>query len=693
MVRNIFTAKFAKWYKQFILYELKQFRKSQHTYMVIIAVVIGALGGLGALFFRLAIRFFQDVFFGTGHYTLDFALNLPWYVKLLAPAAGGLIVGPVVYFFAREAKGHGVPEVMESIVLHGGVIRPRVVIAKIIASAVCIGSGGSAGREGPIVQIGSALGSTIGQWLKVSGSQLRTLVACGTAAGIAATFNAPIAGALFAMEVILVDFAIAQFSPIVIASVTATVISRHFLGNFPAFEIPHYELVSVYEMIPYAILGILAAFVALAFIFMLYKTEDIFDSVRIPEWLKPLFGGLIIGVIAIFFPHIFGVGYESISMALKSRFTWYFLLLLVGLKLLVTSVTIGSGGSGGIFAPSLFLGASLGGLVGAVVHQLFPDVTASSGAYALVGMGAVASATMHAPITSILIIFELTNDYRIILPLMVACIISVLITTRLKKDSIYTLKLTRRGIDIFKEKDANVLSAVKVSKIMKTDFEAVTPDTPFSRLLKLAGESRKLNFFVVSKEQKLLGLISPYQVRKTARTTPDYGAHLVASDLIMKEKFSFTPEDTLDVVIQVLSQRMLDDIPIVNNEKDQQIIGYITKTDVIEAFNTEMVRKDMIHSVSGYISSTQRFKRIRMTSGQVLCEIEAPGYFINKTLHELELRKRYNLEVILIKQNYDPVRREREQVITPRPDYRFQFGDMILLMGTQESIDRIRQIK
>ncbi|MCB0299826.1 MAG: chloride channel protein, partial [Calditrichaeota bacterium] len=211
---------------------------SEHTFMVIVAVLIGVLGGFGAIFFRFAIRFFEAVFFGSWDYTLDYALQLPWYVKFFAPAVGGLIVGPIVFYFAREAKGNGVPEVMESIVLRAGAIRPRVMFAKVAASAVSIGSGGSVGREGPIVQIGSALGSVIGQLFKVTGTRLRTFVACGTAAGIAATFNAPIAGALFAMEVILSDFGISQFSPIVVSSVTATVISRHFLGDFSAFIIP-----------------------------------------------------------------------------------------------------------------------------------------------------------------------------------------------------------------------------------------------------------------------------------------------------------------------------------------------------------------------------------------------------------------------------------------------------------------------
>lgn len=680
-------------YRKFIIYEVKQLRKSEHTFMVLIAIFIGVLGGFGAIFFRFAIRFFQALAFGSWHYSLDYVMGLPWYVKLLAPAAGGLIVGPIVYFFAREAKGHGVPEVMESIILRGGAIRPRVVIAKIVASAVSIGSGGSVGREGPIVQIGSALGSSIGQFLRVNGSQLRTLVACGTAAGIAGTFNAPIAGALFAMEIILSDFAISQFSPIVISSVSATVISRHFLGDFPAFIIPHYELVSVWEMIPYAVLGVLAAFVALAFINILYKTEDIFDALVIPEWIKPVFGGLIIGAIAIFFPHIFGVGYETIDLALQSNLTWYFMLLLIALKLIATSVTIGSGGSGGIFAPSLFLGASLGGFVGAVVHLLFPAYTASAGAYALVGMGAVAAGAMHAPITSIIIIFELTNDYRIILPLMVACIISVLITTRLKKDSIYTLKLTRRGLKLYNEKETNILKSVKVGKILKKKFEIFHEESPFSEIKEKVFQSKHSHFYIVGRHNEVMGVILEGDVEKLTSGIEKPDKNLKAKDLCIPVTFYFTVEDTLDSVIKAFGGSRLDEFPVVDEHDPMKLIGTISKDDVIAAYNKIMVKRDMVESVSGYIGSARKYKRIKMDNGQILSEIEVPGSFINKTLAELDLRNKHGVEVILIKQNFDAEKKEMQNVITPKPDYRFHFNDTILVLGPDENIKTINKVQ
>lgn len=675
--------------QRLLIEQLQRRRMNEHTFMVVVAVLIGLLGGFGAIFFRFAIRFFEGVFFGSWQYTLDYALQLPWYVKLFAPAAGGLIVGPIVFYFAREARGHGVPEVMESIVLRGGAIRPRVMIAKVIASAVSIGSGGSVGREGPIVQIGSAIGSAIGQALKVTGSHLRTFVACGTAAGIAATFNAPIAGALFAMEVILSDFGISQFSPIVVSSVAATVVSRHFLGDFSAFDIPQYELVSVFEMIPYLILGVLAAFVALAFINILYKTEDLFEDFPLPDLLKPVCGGLLIGGIGILFPHIFGVGYDTISLALNGKLVGAFMLLLVGLKVVATSITIGSGGSGGIFAPSLFLGACLGGFVGTIVHTLFPTLSASPGAYALVGMGAVASGAMHAPITSILIIFELTNDYHIILPLMITCIISVLITTRLKKDSIYSLKLSRRGIDLFQGQEVNVLHSLQVSRVMKTDFEQISADTPLRKLMDLTVSSLHSNFFVVNKQEQLIGVISIHDIRRIIYESDALESILVAYDLLQPVQQSFAPGDTLDIVMKAFGEMNIDELPVVEGENGTQLIGTVAKDDVIEVYNKEVLKRDMVTSVAGYIGSMGKFKRIELMDGQVLCEIEVPGAFVNKTLQELNLRSRFGTEVVLIKQNFNAEKNEKQHVMTPQPDYRFKFGDSILIMGLQTNLNKI----
>jgi CIC family chloride channel protein len=561
--------------------------------MVLCGLVIGVLGGLGAVGFRFLIRFFQRVFFGPGLNLLEIAWALPWYHKLLVPALGGALVGPIIYYFAREAKGHGVPEVMEAVVLRGGVIRPRVVGVKALASALTIACGGSVGREGPIVQIGSAMGSTLGQMLKVSGERMRTLVGCGAAAGIAATFNAPIAGALFSMEIILGNFGLASFSPIVISSVIATVISRHFLGDFPAFQVPPYQFVHPFELLPYLLLGVAAGLVARLFIYLLYRCEDLFDASPLPEVARPALGGLLIGAIALAFPHIYGIGYETITLSLREQAPFLLLLTLVFIKLLATSLTIGSGQSGGIFAPSLFIGAMTGGAVGTVAHGLFPSLTATSGAYALVGMGAVVAATTHAPITAIIIVFEMTGSYTIILPLMTACIIATIVTTSLSRESIYTLKLARRGLSIVAGREVSVMKALRVNEVMTDRMRTFDERTPLPTLVTEALNSPFSYFPVVDSKGQMTGIFSLQDLRVILmEDLTTLGPLIVAKDIATTDGLiTVTPEEDLDMVFQKFGQKNIEEIPVVSPEDSTRLMGMVRRKDVIEAYNKEIIRR------------------------------------------------------------------------------------------------------
>ena len=427
---------------------LLKWHVSDHLYTSLIAILIGILGGYGAVLFRILIRAFQYVFYQNDADFLEIADQIPFYAKLLIPALAGAVVGPIVYFGAKETKGHGVPEVMEAMALRGGRIRSRVAVIKILASAITIGGGGSTGREGPIVQIGASVGSSVGQFLKVSQDRQRTFLGCGAAAGIAATFNAPIAGVFFALELLLGDFGVSTFAPIVIASVAATTVSRYHFGNFPAFVVPPYELVSYWEYFFYGILGLLAGLVALLYILSVYKAEDLFDRMPIPDYTKGAVGGLILGSMLLVYPHLFGVGYGTIDLCLMNRLTIGLLFVLIFAKIAATSITLGCGMSGGVFAPALMIGALTGGFFGQVLNMVAPQITASSGAYALVAMGAVVAGATHAPIMSILIMFEMTSDYHIILPLMLSCIASSLVASTLKKGSIFTTKLRRKGINL-----------------------------------------------------------------------------------------------------------------------------------------------------------------------------------------------------------------------------------------------------
>jgi CIC family chloride channel protein len=659
---------------------------TEHSYMVLVAIIIGLLGGFGAVGFRECIRLFQLVAWHTDNVTLDYLTQLPIWWKVLSPAVGGLVVGLIIVRFAAEAKGHGVPEVMEAVALRGGRIRPRVVVAKLFASGVCISSGGSVGREGPIVQIGSAIGSSVGQWLRVGERRMRTLVGCGAAAGIAATFNAPVAGALFAVEIILGDFGVTQFSPIVISSVTATVVSRHFLGDFPAFEVPAYRLVSANELFAYGALGIIAGLVALIFVRMLYGAEDLFDELRLPDVLKPAVGGMLIGMIAVYFPEIFGVGYEAINEALTGEIGWKGLLILAMVKIVAVSLTIGSGGSGGVFAPSLFIGAMAGGAVGTVVHSLWPEISGSPGAYALVGMGAVVAAGTHAPITAIVMIFELTGDYKIILPLMISCIIATLLATRIQKASIYTLKLLRRGVDIRGGLSANVLSHLTAREAMRSEYAEVGRGDQLmpviSRFVERPGET----VLVTGDDRRLLGVITIDDIRPLMTNLESVQEFVIAEDMMRTGGFPvFSPDDPLDEVMRRFGQYRFM-APVVERGR---LVGALWPQDVIECYNAEILKRDMASTMAGTVGNGPWTRALPGVRGMSMAEVPVPASFFGRSLGSLDIRKRFGLNLLLIKRKGE----DGEEIVDELPDAEsvLQEGDVILVLGNEDRITRFER--
>lgn len=668
---------------------LHRFRATEHAFMVIVAVIIGVVGGFGAVGIQFSIKFFQKIFWGSWQPDLVYLKTLPVLVKIGVPTGGGLLVGLIVYYVAREAKGHGVPEVMEAIALKNGIIRPRVVIAKLFASAICIGSGGSVGREGPVIQIGSSIGSTVGQFLGVTAQRVKIFVACGAAAGIAAAFNAPIAGALFSVEIILGDFGVAQFSPIVISSVMATVVSRHFLGDFPAFEVPHYHLISAYELIPYAVLGLLAGLVSLLFIKVLYFLEDYFEELRLNDILKTVIGGFLIGVMGLAVPYIYGVGYNTMNMALHGQLSWFLMFGLIFVKILATSLSLGSGGSGGVFAPSLFIGTMTGGFFGYLVHAVAPGYTATSGAYSLVGMGAVVAGATHAPITAILIIFELTNEYKIILPLMISTIIATLLTTKLQKESIYTLKLIRRGIDLFKGREANLLRSLKVAGFVDHQPVIIPPQLKFTALLELVADRPNTQFYVVDAKKKFLGSVSLQEVRKALADRDDVADLLIAMDLVNPDIPKVKPEDDLDMVMKLFGMYDYDELPVVDSQNPDRVIGSIKHKEVIEAYNREVMKRNLSREVPSSVKLLERVKKVDFIDGYIMAEIPVPESFVGRTIRELNIASRFGVQILLIKRRAGDL--EIKQLV-PSADEKIMAGDWLVVLGSDQHIDTLRHV-
>jgi CIC family chloride channel protein len=445
--------------------------------LFLLALLVGAGAGLGAVAFRYLIYLFtwlatghdefgQQGYVGSSHLP---GLGLGFFVVI--PVIGGLLYGPLISRFAPEARGHGVPEVMIAVADKGGRIRPQVSVVKALASAICIGVGGSVGREGPIVQIGSALASTLGQRVRVPEKRLRILVACGAGAAIAATFNAPITGVFFGVEIILREFSIDALFTVMLSAMVADAIAIPFLGSqpflsgFPAgITLPHpadYLLV--------AVLAVIAALFGLAFKGVLYKTEDLCDRLwgNRPQWARPAVGGVLLGLLLLAIPQMYGVGYPVMFKATGGGYVLWFLILLAVAKIAATSLTMGIGGSGGVFAPSLFIGVTSGMAFGDIAHHLFGAAAGPPALYAVVGMGAVFTSAARAPLTSLASVVEMTGDFTLTLPVMLAVAVASTVSRALSYGTIYTTKLLRRGTDIDRTTPWRALQDLKVSDAMQ----------------------------------------------------------------------------------------------------------------------------------------------------------------------------------------------------------------------------------
>ena len=582
---------------------LSYFKDPSDALFIGTAVIVGIGTGLGAIAFRYLIQ-------GVEWLGYDWfpSITAGWgkaYV-ILIPAIGGLIVGPLVYFFAREAKGHGVPEVMEAVALRGGRIRPIVAIVKSLASAISIGSGGSVGREGPIVQIGSALGSSLGQKLGLSDDRIRNLVACGAAGGIAATFNAPIAGVVFALEIILGEFSVKYFSSVVVSAVTASVIGRAVFGNVSAFHIPvDYGINSLWEFAFYPMLGITAAIVGVFFVRLLYWSEDMFEKWKqIPEWVQPAIGGIMLGILALSYPmltgiswdrmpQIYNVGYDVIESALANQLALGTVLTLLVLKMIATSLTLGSGGSGGVFAPGLFMGAMFGTAFELFVNSLFPGIAAPPGAYALVGMAALFAATAHAPLTAVLILFELTGDYKIMLPLMLTVVIATLVAQKLLRgESIYTLKLTRRGVHLQHGRDIDVLQGVLVSEVMTRDITTITYNMDLKELSRVFDQTRKHGVAILDTQGKLWGMVTISDLERAVNNGLPLSQTRISKIGTPFQKLIFAyPDDTIGDALNKMSQRGFGRLPVVSKDDPSHLVGIIQRRDIIESYQIALTKR------------------------------------------------------------------------------------------------------
>ncbi len=575
------------------------------TFLILASILIGAATGIFANAFFYLIEWARQFAYGDGAHGGLFA-GRTWMLVLL-PAAGALAVGHITHFFAREAKGHGVPEVMDALYRKGGRIRPRVASVKAIASALTIGSGGSAGTEGPIIQIGAAIGSGVGQYFNIERRQMGILVACGVSAGIAAIFNAPIAGVMFALEIFLKDFSFRTFSPVVFSSVISCSIMHALqLEDVAIFEVEAlrdvgYEFVGV-ELPLFMILGLLCALAAALFIRALYATEDLADRIRFPDQFKPALGAIglgLLGAVYVFATHteqmpaFYGNGYPAIQSTLgPALFQWSVggLIALFAVKLLATCLTLGSGGSGGVFAPSLLMGAALGGAFGVALSKWGILHPSSANAYALVGMAAFVAGTTHAPLTAIVMLYEITREPKVILPVMFAAIVATAGARFLLRDSIYTLKLRRRGVRVGASADLTILRRITVEDVERQQAQRVHPEDPLQRLIDLAGETGAVDFVVVDEEGAYQGMVAGQDLR-TALLQPEAVSLLVVGELVRPGVPTVATSETLELVLDKFAHSDITSLPVAGPADSTRIDALITRQAVMRRYQEELDRQ------------------------------------------------------------------------------------------------------
>jgi CIC family chloride channel protein len=564
----------------------------------------------------------------------------------------------------------------------------RPAIGRVVSSIAVIATGGSEGREGPIIQIGAALASSLSRRLKVSPERVRILTACGMAAGVAGAYNTPIAATLFVLEVVVGSFAMRLFGPAVVSAVTSTVVVRLLLGDEPVYRVAPFHLESIVEFLPFAVIGFLSGPSSALFARSLRQSKKLFEKIPLGRPLTMAIGGAIVGAIGVFLPEVWGNGFEATNRILRGNPTLLFLILIFIGKIVATSATIGSGGVGGVFTPMLLVGAAVGGVVARIFHVAVPGLEAPIGGYALLGMGGLLAGLTRAPLLAIIMIFELTQNTEVLLPMMVVSVIAALSARLFEKDSIYISSLRSAGIVWESTPEATSISTLKVSEIMRTDVKLIPRTTPLPEIVRTFLTTRSLYLYVGDEEGRLLGVVDLHDIKETF---PDKGlGSLVIAEDITTEIPCVTPEESLTSVNEKLWFRDLGHLPVVDTLETRRFLGIVTRRDLLGAIDREVLQRSRLvarvrtfseREGTGEVDYFELPEKHRMT------EIDVPPALAGKTIGESGIRSRYGVSVLAVKRR---TREGLERRFVPGSDDRFESGDVLIVLGTEEAIERLR---
>ncbi|HEV2851876.1 MAG TPA: chloride channel protein [Thermoanaerobaculia bacterium] len=668
--------------------------------------LVGVISGLLGLATEFLIGLVQRVLWGASGDLIALVPKVPRWVVVAAPAAGGALLGLILWLSRRRMKGEGNGEGMamliESVALSGGKIAPRPVLINALAAIVTVGSGGSLGREGPMIRLGAMVSSWMGQKLELPPHRLKILLGCGAAAGLAATYNIPIGGTLFAMEVILGNFALEIFGPIVTSSVIATLIARSLTGNQPLYAAPEYALSSGWEMLLYVGLGIVGAFASVAFMVGVSWGGTAFRKLSrmkiLPRPFQPVVGMALLGVLGLYAPYALGRGYGLINLALAGQlklparlalpqeFTILLLLGIAVVKLAATAITRGSGGAGGLFTPSLAFGALVGGAYGYWMHSLWPHAASPYGAYAAVGMAAVMAGTSHAPISAILILFEFTGNYDLILPVMLASIVSSLLARRLRPYSIYTESLRGRGVELPWRMEEAVLAGLKAENLVRADPQVLRPGDRYGDVVEKFLSTRRQRLFVVGPDGKLMGAVSLHDI-KSALEHPENMTAVVAYDLMVPVERALQKDERLHRATEIFAHSDFERLPVV--DEDGTFLGVIAKRDLLAVYAQEVLGRPALLATFVSSQDSQARQYVEIPPDFALRLVPAPEELIGKTLAEAKLPQTLGARVMEIRRPG----KLGEEAVLPTGDTRLEPGDLLLLLGPTAKVEALAQGK
>lgn len=569
----------------------ERLRISEETFHLLLAGFVGVIGGLTNLLFFWTVEWLKSFALRRSGDLVDVAHHLEPWQRLVIPSIGGLLAGSILFWGLKLVGRQGPTNILEVVVAGDGRLRMRTALVNAISSLLSIGTGASIGREGSITQLTATLASKWGQLANWQPYRLRLLVACGAASGLAAAYNAPVSGAVFAALIVLGNFSMNLFAPLVFASVIATMVSRSFFGIAPWYKVPVFEFHDITELPWYVVLGILSGALGASFLKMLRYSEESFGKLKWPVYGRMALAGIMVGALATAFPEVWGNGYSVANEILLQKFEIWFLVGLFLAKILATVLTVGSGTVGGVFTPTLFLGASAGSLFGMVLHMAGWGTSQQIGAFALVGMGSVLSATIHSPLLALIMIFEISLNYTLIPPLMVACAIATIVARRLHPESIYTEPLRRKGLEL--ERDSQQIGAATLRTVGELMREPVPPLRENSSFPEIADRflTSSFNFLpVVDAQQRLLGIIALQDMKEYLNMGSEL-ASVIAYDVMRPPPACLTPNQKLLDVLPILLASELRNIPVVNSLTEFRLVGALIRSEALGLLSEAIAKR------------------------------------------------------------------------------------------------------